>query len=220
MKSRTAAPLLATLFALATASPLLAQESLPEQARLTIDGEAYNVPLRKAFAVRIGGERVTLRIDPLDDLAFDEAGVSFRYPTGLTNEVNNDDPAVTIWTLQGRSVAVMLQRYEGGLDPKSLLGVLVDNIAGRDGVGEDARQSVKLRGAERAYPGVQLRATGGEGAAARETVQNVFTFANAEGVFALIVQDARAPGAKDSREYADTLRLLGESLKTGPEPEE
>ena len=199
------------------AAAALAAET-PKQARLTIDGEAYNVPLAKPFAVRIGGERVTLQIDPLDDLEFDEAGVAFRYPTELIREANNDDDSVTIWTLQGQNAAVMLQRYDGGLDPKSLLGVLVDNIAQRDGVPEDKRQAVKLRGAERAYPGTQLRSSSGEGEARRDLVQNVFTFANDAGVFALIIQDARPAGAKDSSEYAETLRLLGDSLKTGPEP--
>ena len=56
-------------------------------------------------------------------------------------------------------------------------------------------------------------------APATVTVQNLFTFASDEGVFALMVQDVRPQGEGESAEYTDTLRLLGESLKTGDEPQ-
>lgn len=191
-----------------------------DQARLTINDEAYNVPLGKPFAVRIGGKRMTLRIDPQTDLGFDEAGVSFRYPTTLESIADQAGEGVTIWTLQGRNTALMIQRYEDGLNAQSLLDVLVGNIIDREGEASVKRQEVKLTGVERAYQGVQLKvetAAAGE-QPATESVQNVFTFANAQGVFALLLQDVRAKGEPDSGEYSETLRLLGESLKTGEEP--
>lgn len=213
----------AWLFCFATAfgtcpPAAIAQEA--GQARLTIDEDVYNVPLGKSFAVRIGGERVTLRIDPLTDQSFDKAGVSFRYPTDLEAAEADGGAGVTVWTLQGLSAAVMLQQYNDDLDPKSLRDVLVGNIVERDGEANVEQQAVKLTGAERAYQGVQLRMkTPASGSTpATESVQNVFSFANAQGVFALLVQDVRAPGAKDSKEYTESLRLLGESLKTGKEP--
>ncbi|TWT99537.1 hypothetical protein Pla108_04800 [Botrimarina colliarenosi] len=196
-----------------------ARSAEPQQARLTIDEAVYNVPLGKAFAVRIGGERVTLRIDPQSDNAFEAAGVAFRYPSSLkaSDTAGGDD--VQVWTLQGLSAAVMLQKYAAGLDAKSLRDVLVENLIEREGV-SDKQQRVKLTGAERGYEGAQLRyQKPAQGKApATETVQNVFTFANAEGIFALMVQDVHAPGEEESDEYAETLRLLGESLVTGEEP--
>ncbi|MEO0530101.1 MAG: hypothetical protein AAF266_05925 [Planctomycetota bacterium] len=190
----------------------------PKQARLTINEDVYNVPLGKAFAVRIGGQRVTLRIDPQTDMAFDAAGVSFRYPAELEATEADGGEGVTIWTLQGLSAAVMLQQYNDELDATSLREVLVTNLLESEPGAK--QQAVKLTGAERAYQGVQVRskAAATDTSPATESVQNVFTFANRQGVFALLVQDVRAPGAKDSKEYSDTLRLLGESLKTGPEP--
>lgn len=190
------------------------------EARLTIDKDVYNVPLGKAFAVRIGGERVTLRIDPQTDQAFEAAGVSFSYPTALQTTQTDGGAGVKIWTLQGLSAAVMLQQYNDDLDPKSLRDVLVGNIIDQEGKNAVEQQTVKLTGADRAYQGVQLRtkkpASGST--PATESVQNIFSFANSQGVFALLVQDVRAPEAKDSEEYTETLRLLGESLKTGKEP--
>lgn len=191
-----------------------------EQARLTINEDVYNVPFGKPFAVRIGGKKMTLRIDPQTDLEFIEAGVSFRYPKALEAIADAGGEGVTVWTLQGRNVALMLQQYEEGLDAKSLLEVLVGNLVERDGEENVKRQDVKLTGPQGAYQGVQLKislpAKGKQ--PATESVQNVFTFANKQGVFALLLQDVRVPGAEDSGEYNDTLRLLGESLKTGSAP--
>lgn len=207
---------LATLLALALAAPAIAQEK-PAMARLTLNSESYNVPLGKPFAIRLGGEKLTLRIDLQDEQTFSQAGVAFRYPTGFAATDAAPSEGVTIWTLQGQSAAIMLQRYDGELDAKSLRQVLVDNLVEQSG---GQRQDVKLTGPKRAYQGVQLRSSspGEAGSPATESVQNVFTFANAEGVFALVVQDVRPPGKKDSKEYGDVLRLLGESLTTGKPP--
>lgn len=193
-----------------------------EQARLTINEDAYNVPIGKPFAVRIDGKRMTLRIDRQTDRVFDQSDVSFNYPTDfepLQDEAGSE--GVTIWTLQGRNAAVMLQRYEDGLDPKSLLEVLVGNLLEREGNATAKQQAVKLTGPDRAYQGVQVRSStqAAAGQPATKSVQNFFTFANENGVFALLIQDVSAPGAKESKEYTEALRLLGESLKTGKEPE-
>ncbi|QDT69344.1 hypothetical protein MalM25_22810 [Planctomycetes bacterium MalM25] len=206
----------ATLLALFVAG-VAAAEDKPAMARLTLNSESYNVPLGKPFAIRLGGEKLTLRIDLQDEQTFSEAGVTFRYPTGFEASDAAPSGGVTIWTLQGQSAAIMLQRYDGELDAKSLRQVLVDNLVEQSG-GE--QQAVKLTGAKRAYQGVQLRSSspGEAGSPATQSVQNVFTFANAEGVFALVVQDVRPPGEKDSKEYGEALRLLGESLATGKPP--
>lgn len=196
----------------AAATPSAAQP--PAEARLTINGEAYNVPLGEAFAVRIGGERVTLRIDPQNDRSFDQAGIAFRYPTALELSESDGGQGVRVWTLQGQSAAVMLQKYGADLDPDGLREVLVENLAGKNAA---EPQKVKLTCPERAYTGSQVKSKSDNGPAT-ETVQNVFTFANAQGVFALLVQDVHPRDADVSSEYSEVLRLLGESLTTGEPP--
>lgn len=192
---------------------------MPTSARLTVDGSAYNVPLGKPFAIRLGGKRVTLQIEPQSQLQFAQAGVSFDYPAELKLSAADPSKGIQVWTLQGPSAAIMLQRYDDQIDPDSLREVLVDNLIERDGEPLN-RQAIKLTGPERAYPGVQLRtARKAKGKSpATESVQNVITFANESGVFALMVQDVHAPSGEDSEEYQKALRLLGDTLKTGPEP--
>lgn len=184
-------------------------------ARLTIDGEAYNVPLGKAFALMIDGKRRTVRIDPVADREFRDAGVSFRYPAAMELTRNDADAAVTVWTLQGPAAAILLQRYAEGIDAESLGDVLVQNLV--DQAGRDPKQQeVQLRGAEQAYRGAQIVVP--EAEAGRETVHNVFAFEARGGVFALMIQDTRAAGGNESTEYSEALRLMGESFRTGPAP--
>lgn len=204
---------------LLSATSALAAE--PPQARLTIGDNVYNVPMGKAFAVRIGEERVTLRIDLVDDKAFDAAGVSFRYPSALEAGESPGDAGVRVWTLQGRMAAVMLQQYGDDLDAKSLRDVLAENLVATAGEGAEKPKTVRLTTPGRAYDGVQLNYTtpAKDKAPATVTVQNLFTFASDEGVFALMVQDVRPQGEGESAEYTETLRLLGESLTTGDEPQ-
>ncbi|TWT48379.1 hypothetical protein Pla111_01420 [Botrimarina hoheduenensis] len=197
--------------------------------RLTIGAEVYNVPVGKPFAVQIGEQRVTMRIDPRSQTDFTIEGVSFSHPASLVAETPVDEGGVAIWAIQGPSSAIMLQRYDGELAPESLLKVLADNIAEQYGKQPIQRQAVQLRGADRTYPGQQLRvsttaasgqgATAGQGVAegtAVDLVQNVFTFASGDRVYALIVQDTRPAGGGETPEYQETLRLLGETLKTAP----
>ena len=189
----------------------------PPQARLTLGEKVYNVPVGKAFAVRIGEERVTLRIDLVNEKAFSEAGVSFQYPATLEAGEPLGDASVRVWTLQGPKAAVMLQQYGDDLDAKSLREVLAENLVGAAGAGAEKPKTVRLTMPGGRLDGVQLNYTtpAKEKSPATVTVQNLFTFASAEGVFALVVQDVRPEGEAESAEYQETLKLLGESLKTG-----
>ncbi|MGL4511522.1 MAG: hypothetical protein ACRCT8_00405 [Lacipirellulaceae bacterium] len=214
-------PLMVCLIA-TLATPALADEPA-RMARMTIDGEAYNVPLGKPFAVRVKGERVTITVEPDEHRLFAQGAIELLYPQGFRPSEASDSPSIEVWTFEGQSAAIMLQRYDDGLDPKSLLGVLVTNIVeqhDKSGAGKPTQQGVKLRGIERSYEGRQVRASVADDASGKpaEIVQNVFTFANSGGVYALMIQDTRAAGGKDSAEYTTALRLLGESLKTGPAP--
>jgi hypothetical protein len=117
--------------------------------------------------------------------------------------------------------AVMLQQYGDDLDAKSLRDVLVENLLTTAGKDAEKPKTVRLTTPGRTYDGVQLNYTtpAKDKTPATVTVQNLFTFASNEGVFALIVQDIRPQDEGESAEYTETLKLLGESLTTGDEPQ-
>lgn len=186
-----------------------------EQMRLTVGKEVYEVPIGEPFAVAIGGKRITMKLEKQDSLEFSESGVSFAYPSLLKLEKSEEDNAVEIWTFQGQSAAIMLQRYETKITPDSLSEALLANILDQYTKKDVKRLKVKLRGKDRSIEGVQLQ-TFAKGVT---VLQNLFTFANEEGVFALMVQDARSEKGKESEEYQASLRLLGETLEVGEEPE-
>lgn len=183
--------------------------------RLTIGKEVYEVPIGEPFAVSIDGNRITMKLAKQDSLEFSNSGVSFAYPTILKQEKSKEDKTVEIWTFQGQSAALMLQRYKTKITPESLSEALLANILDQYTKKDVKRLKVKLRGKDRNIEGVQLQ-TFSEGVT---VLQNLFTFANEEGVYALMVQDARPKGENASEEYQEALRLLGESLEVGEEPE-
>ena len=146
-----------------------------------------------------------------------EAVARVLAPVPLSEPVPLGDASVRVWTLQGPKAAVMLQQYGDDLDAKSLREVLAENLVGAAGAGAEKPKTVRLTMPGGRLDGVQLNYTtpAKEKSPATVTVQNLFTFASAEGVFALVVQDVRPEGEAESAEYQETLKLLGESLKTG-----
>lgn len=189
-----------------------AAPGMPEKCRLTIDGEVYDVPVGKAFAVMIGEKRVTMRLDPQTESKFGVGGVRFAYPASLVAAEPVEEGGVTIWSFEGESAALMLQRYDGELAPDSLLQVLADNIANQYEASDVERRAVQLRGAEQTYRGQQLQVR--PGATKVSLVQSVFTFVSNGEVYALIVQDTSKGDTDQSDEYRATLQLLGKTLTT------
>lgn len=188
-----------------------------ETMRLLIGEEVYEVPVGEPFAVAINGERVRMQLDSQESFTLEVSGIEFAYPSDLKLEENAEDGAVKIWTMQGENAALMLQEYAAEIGPESLLEALVANIL--DQHLEEAkpkRRKVRLNGTDRTLEGAQIETTE-EGVV---VLQNLFTFENEQGVFALMLQDAHAEDAEASDEYKRALHLLGESLAVGPEPEE
>ncbi len=185
-----------------------------ELMRLSVGDEVYEVPVGEPFAVAIDGKRVIMQLEKQDSLEFAESGVSFAYPALLKLEKSEEDKAVEIWTFQGQSAAIMLQRYETKITPDSLSEALLANILDQYKDQKVKKLKVKLRGRDRSIEGMQLQTD----ATGITVLQNLFTFANEEGVFALMVQDARAETSEASEEYQEALRLLGETLEVGEEP--
>ncbi|MEO1065570.1 MAG: hypothetical protein AAFZ07_29505, partial [Actinomycetota bacterium] len=154
------------------------------RARLTIGDDLYRVPIGKPFAVMVDGERVTMKIEVDQTKAFAEAGVGFRYPAEFKTRRDDGDENVAVWTLEGRSAAIVVQKYRDTLDAESLAEAIAATIVERYGEERVERTSVKLRGADRAYDGERLTIAAAPGARLpTETEQNLFAFENERGVF-------------------------------------
>lgn len=219
-RTLTLQALLAAVVLLGLAASATAEGDDAERfARLTIEGVEYRAPIGEPFAVDFAGERVTLRIDLEEWQTFSDAGVSFRYPGDFVAERVNEADGVAVWTIQGKSAAVVLQRHDETIDPESLAEAIAATIVERYGERRVTRQAVKLRGVDRSYPGERLHIAAGDDRLARDSEQNLFAFANESGVFALIVQDSRPAGSGATTEFETVVRLLGESFEAGPPPE-
>ena len=208
------------LAAMIVAPACSAQQQAEARARLTIGEELYRVPIGKPFAVMLGGERMTMRIEIDETKPFSEAGVRFEYPAGFRARRDDSDENVTVWTMEGRSAAIVLQRYRDTLDVESLGEAIAASIVERHGADRVEQEAINLRGEDRAYPGSRLLITASEGGGgSTETEQNLFVFENAEGVFTLVAQDSRPRGAGATDEFKNLVRLLGESFEGGEAPE-
>ncbi len=188
-----------------------------ETMRLVIGEEVYEVPVGEPFAVAINGKRVRMQLESRESFSLKVSGIEFSYPSEMKLEENKGDGAVNIWTMQGENAAVMLQEYAAEIGPESLLEALVGNIKEQHKDDDTLKQrKVRLNATDRTLEGTQLETTD-EGVV---VLQNLFTFENEQGVFALMLQDARAVDADASAEYQKALQLLGDTLAVGPEPEQ
>lgn len=201
------------LSVLLAASAAFAAEAV-EQTTLSVDGRAYTVPVGKPFLIKLGDRKVRLEIAPQTNRTFSEAGVSFSYPRECKMTVDEDDENVTLWTLEGADATLILQHYSTQIEPPSLLNVLVENLVKQYGKANVQQQKIRLSGKQRKYQGVRLATTLG----GVDIVQNIITFANEQGGFALILQDTGGEGENSSEDFRSMVDMLGKTLDTGPPP--
>lgn len=211
--NRTAAALVVASMGFGCVGTISAADSA-EQTTLSVDGRSYTVPVGKPFIIKIGERKVRLEIAAQTNRTFSEAGVSFNYPRSCNLSVDDDDQAVTLWTLEANDATLIVQHYGTAIEPTSLLNVLVENLVKQYGKANVKQQKIRLTGKERKYNGVRL-ATTLDGV---DIVQNIITFANQQGGFALILQDTGGVGENSSDDYRAMLDMLGKTLETGPPP--
>ncbi len=206
MKIRTLSVLLSLFLAVpALAVPQDDGAEPPAQYTLQINGKPTPVTLDKEFSLDGKAGRTRFLLSRAASRRFDKSGVKFDYPADYGFEADLKNPKAAIWTLNGRSSLLMLQRF-----PLSGPALLREQMA-RELVKQYGSKNVVVRPASlflggREVEGKRLHVS----LAKQRLVQEIFAFSNLKYAFVLMVQDAPEAG-KESAETRKLKALLSSS---------
>jgi hypothetical protein len=175
---------------------------------LEADGTRVSVELGKPFELGAlsGKKTATLRAEPYR--VFPYGGISFRYPAGCSFEAKQQ-PGVTVWTLDGADVVIIVQRYSRNADHLAIRTAVVDNLV-ESYAGPKTRQldtTLKVKG-------TVLKGRRIEFVLANTLLhQDIFSFPAGADSVVFIIQDTPRPGGTPSAGRVDCDKMLGESLQ-------
>lgn len=97
----------------------------PLEVSIAIDGEHHRLRTSEVSQIEINGRKVAIVVDASDYRTLQVSDVAFRYPGHMAFDVDRDDEAVEVWTLDGNETVIMLFRFA-----KSAGDVTEDVVAG------------------------------------------------------------------------------------------
>lgn len=179
----------------------------PMEFRLLRGQEATPVRLDEPFQLKTdsGALELVLVVDPLR--TFRRAGISFRYPREYVFEADQESPVVTIWTLSGNDVLIMVMRYASLTDHEELRRSTVEAIEEQYGGGTTSTP-VSFTAGGKVLPGTRVTVR----VADVPLVQEVYSFVSDGKAFLLMLQDSPDDPGTPTREYGDVVEILASTL--------
>ena len=177
----------------------------PAQFTLQINGKVTPVTLDKEFSLDGKPGRVRYLLSRAATRRFDKSGVKFDYPTDYGFEADLKNPRTAIWTLNGRSSLLMLQRFPLS-GPALLREQMVKELVKQYGSKNVVVRPASLFLGGREVEGKRLHVS----LAKQRLVQEIFAFSNQKYAFVLMIQDAPV-GGKESAETRKLKTLLSSS---------
>lgn len=182
---------------------------------LEIDGQSVEVRVGETSTVKINGKQVKLRLTPKATKLFREGGISFRYPSHHSFEVEKESSGLTTWTFDGNHNVIILMRQPVAIDAPALRKNLVDGMIEQYG-----RKNCKTSAVELATKGAKLKGTRLQAAVVGTLLaQDVYAWTAGDATFALIVQDSLNDDGTMTKESQEVIRLLESTLEVPEEKE-
>jgi hypothetical protein len=178
---------------------------------LSVDagGKTVTAELDKAFELDLPGGKTSVKIRLEPYRVFAKAGVSFKYPTKFLFEADLETEGVVIWTLEGSTCVLMVQRFSGRDDPEGVLKDVVNNITGSFG-----EANVKAGPAALDVGAEKLKGTGLRIQVAGQRINyRFFAFKSGKQAVILSLQDSPGEDGAPSAEAKEVDALLKETLK-------
>lgn len=201
-----------TLFVIAILTTLLiAQPAVDKKPRqngvLVIDGKEHPFVVGVEQAITLDGKphRVTVKLDPFH--SFSEAGLTFRYPRSMYYALDDSDPNVTIWSMDGDSAIIMVQRYDTQVGEQALVDALVSQYHSMKADVKVLKTKWETKGGT--YDGKMLMIQMGD----IKLLQKVFYHEDKDGATSWILQDSLDHAGRTSDEFRQMLEVLSESFK-------
>jgi hypothetical protein len=176
---------------------------------LEVGGSRHAIALEKPLTLRTekGETVVVLRAE--DHRVFPYGGVRFRYPAHFAFEADLEDPAASIWTLDGSNVVLMVQRFPGRADHDACRRDIVRATASQLGIRRPQTKETKKKLGGREIPGTQLEvAIGGT-----RLTMDFYSFSLGGVSVVLMLQDALGDDGGHTAEWKRTMDMLSRSLE-------
>ena len=200
--------ILSLLVALA---PLQEEDAKEPPAVFSVEagGKTVSAELDKAFELDTPGGKTTVKIRLEPYRQFSRAGLSFKYPTKFLFEADLDTKGVVIWTLEGSSCVVLVQRFDDRDDPAAVLKEVVKGMIDGFGKANVREGAATLEAGAEKLKGTALRIK-----VAGESVNyRLFAFASGKNTVILSLQDSPGEDGAPSADAKAVDALLKETLK-------
>ena len=171
---------------------------------LRINGK--EIRLEPGKEIQVDGEFKDPKVSLVPDKfrKFSGAGVSFNYPSHFAFAMDAEEEGVTIWTLDGNNVVIMLQAYDAVMSPKELGEVLKSTYGPTTKV-----EGVSHTFEDKKYSGVRVSAI----MAGASLTQDLIALPSPEGSRILLLQGLDEKDAASKEEAKAVLKFLDETLK-------
>ncbi|MCW1913093.1 hypothetical protein OJ996_05890 [Luteolibacter sp. GHJ8] len=171
---------------------------------LRIDGK--EIRLEPGKEIQVDGEFKDPKVSLVPDKfrKFSAAGVSFNYPSHFGFAMDAEEEGVTIWTLDGTNVVIMLQAYDAVMNPKEFGEILKSNYGPATEV-----EAISHTFGGKKYSGVRVRAI----LAGASLTQDLIALPSPEGSRILLLQGLDEKDEASKKDAKTVLKFLDETLK-------
>ena len=172
-------------------------------------GKVVAAELDRAFELDTPGGKTTVKIRLEPHRLFSRDGLSFKYPTKFLFEADLSTEGVVIWTLEGGSCVLMVQRFKDREDPAAVLREVVKGMTDTFGKPNVREGAAALDAGGEKLKGTELRIQ----VAGERIHYRLFALKAGKNAIILSLQDSPGDGGGLSAEAKDVDALLKDTLK-------
>ncbi len=184
-----------------------AEDSAGQSALLEIDGKVHTVLIGEETKLKIGSKMRSVRIRIAPHSVFNRVGIRFRYPSSMGFNLDDSDPNVSIWSMDGDEAVIMVQQYNVDIDANVLYAAMKSEFVQMKAKVEVS--AIQLKGKRRTLDGKRFKVKMGN----VNILQDIYILQEGEQKLALFLQDTVTDNGKSSSEYIEILKLFSKSFE-------
>lgn len=185
----------------------LAEDNGGDQiAYLAIDGNEHEMLLGKTSRIKIGDRQFAVKIRLAPFRFFNKGGIQFNFPSLMHYKLDDADPNVKMWNINGDNALIMIQAFRMHVDHTALINAFKDQYTQMKA--DVDLSAIKLKTAGTIFKGTRFDITMGN----IRLYQEVYIIEKDSRTTAIILQDAPDEGNNNTGEYMHMKKIFAESF--------